>query len=168
MSVTINARGTNVPTFTVGTNGMVLSLAGGITPPSGNDLILTIDSTKSLVITSGTSDPGTISTAASIDLQLTAGGSLFLMGAKWPSSFGTDGQVLTTDSLGNLNWGTIPNPGIISTATTLALLPAANTVPIGTRATITDADTPTFMSPAAGSGAIVAPVYSDGTQWVIG
>lgn len=52
--------------------------------------------------------------------------------------------------------------------TTFASLPAAGTAGAGARAFITDATATTFASVAAGGGANAVPVYSDGTQWLIG
>lgn len=52
-------------------------------------------------------------------------------------------------------------------ATTVALLPAANTVPYA-RLFVTDATATTFASTVAGGGANIVPVFSNGTNWIIG
>lgn len=60
-------------------------------------------------------------------------------------------------------------------ATTVATLPAASTVPAGTRGFVTDASATTFHSTLVASGAqsptlgpFKVPVVSDGTNWLIG
>jgi hypothetical protein len=52
--------------------------------------------------------------------------------------------------------------------TTVAALPAAATAGAGARAFVTDALAPAFGSTVAGSGAVSVPVYSDGSNWVVG
>lgn len=56
---------------------------------------------------------------------------------------------------------------LIKTRVTSAL-PAANTVPVGTKEFVTDANATTFASTASGGGANKVPVWSDGTNWLIG
>jgi len=51
---------------------------------------------------------------------------------------------------------------------TVAFLPAAATVPVTTRLSVSDATATTFASTVAGGGANKVPVYSDGTNWKIG
>lgn len=55
-----------------------------------------------------------------------------------------------------------------TTPTTFSGLVAAATAGAGARSFITDANGTTFASVAAGGGANAVPVYSDGTQWLIG
>jgi hypothetical protein len=59
-------------------------------------------------------------------------------------------------------------PYVRTTPTTVAALPAASTAGAGAKAHVTDATSTTFASPVAGGGANSVPVYSDGTQWLIG
>lgn len=56
----------------------------------------------------------------------------------------------------------------VSTATayTVATLPAAGTA--GRRAYVTDATAPTFLGALTGGGAVVCPVFDNGTAWVAG
>ena len=49
---------------------------------------------------------------------------------------------------------------------TVATLPVAGT--IGRRAIVTNALAPTFLASVVGGGAIVVPVYDNGTAWVVG
>lgn len=51
-------------------------------------------------------------------------------------------------------------------AYTVATLPAAGTA--GRRAYVTDATTPTFLGTLTGGGAVVCPVFDNGTAWVAG
>jgi hypothetical protein len=53
-----------------------------------------------------------------------------------------------------------------ATAYTVATLPAAGTA--GRRAYVTDATLPTFLGALTGGGAVVTPVFDDGTAWVAG
>lgn len=52
--------------------------------------------------------------------------------------------------------------------TTVGSLVAAGTAGAGARSIVTDANATTFASVVAGGGANVVPVYSDGTNWLIG
>lgn len=54
----------------------------------------------------------------------------------------------------------------MATAYTVATLPAAGTA--GRRAYVTDATTPTFLGALTGGGAVVCPVFDNGTAWVAG
>ena len=51
---------------------------------------------------------------------------------------------------------------------TVATLPSAVTSGVGARSFVTNALTPTFGSTVVGGGAVVVPVYSDGTNWKVG
>lgn len=53
---------------------------------------------------------------------------------------------------------------IVGAAFTVAALPAAGTQ--GRRAWVTDATTPTFLGTLTGGGAVVCPVFDNGTAWV--
>lgn len=53
---------------------------------------------------------------------------------------------------------------IVGAAFTVATLPAAGTQ--GRRAWVTDATTPTFLGTLTGGGAVVCPVFDNGTAWV--
>lgn len=52
--------------------------------------------------------------------------------------------------------------------TTVSGLPSASTAGAGSRAVVTDATATTFASTVTGGGANTVPVFSDGTNWVIG
>ena len=51
---------------------------------------------------------------------------------------------------------------------TVAALPSASTSGVGARSFVSDAASPTFGATVVGSGAVAAPVYSDGTVWKVG
>jgi hypothetical protein len=51
---------------------------------------------------------------------------------------------------------------------TVATLPSAATSGVGARSFVTDATAPAFGATVAGGGAVVTPVYSDGTNWKVG
>jgi hypothetical protein len=51
---------------------------------------------------------------------------------------------------------------------TVATLPSATTSGLGARAFVTNALSPTFGATVVAGGAVVTPVYSDGTNWKVG
>jgi len=51
---------------------------------------------------------------------------------------------------------------------TVATLPSAATSGVGARSFVTDALTPTFGSAVVGGGAVATPIYSNGTNWIVG
>jgi hypothetical protein len=51
---------------------------------------------------------------------------------------------------------------------TVADLPSAADSGVGARSFATDALTPVFGSAVVGGGAVATPVYSDGTNWIVG
>jgi len=57
---------------------------------------------------------------------------------------------------------------IKQTPVAVSALPAAATVGAGTRGFVNDANATTFASVVASGGSNVVPVYSDGTNWLIG
>lgn len=110
MSVTINAKGTSVPSFTVGKSGLQLSQAGELTPPTGNDLIINLAADKSLSINAGTSGPALITSSDNQDIHINpavgGGQYLVLVANRWPGTDGTANQVLRTNGSGVLSWYT--------------------------------------------------------------
>jgi hypothetical protein len=50
----------------------------------------------------------------------------------------------------------------------VADLPSAVDSGSGARAFVTDATAPTFGSAVVGGGAVATPVYSNGTNWIVG
>jgi hypothetical protein len=76
---------------------------------------------------------------------------------------GGTANVLTITSTG------ITVSGIVKTIpTTVDLLPSAATVGNGARAFVTDANTVTFYSNVGNSGSNSVPVFSNGTNWLVG
>lgn len=51
---------------------------------------------------------------------------------------------------------------------TVATLPSAATSGAGARSFVTDATAPEFGSAVIGGGTVKTPVYSDGTNWIVG
>jgi len=94
----------------------------------------------------------------------------------------TSGAAISADTTGilQIQSGSTPTTAITIDATqnssfagtvrmasyTVATLPAAGTV--GRRAIVTNALAPTFLTSVVGGGAIVVPVYDNGTAWVVG
>jgi len=118
MSVTINAKGTSVPTFAVGKNGMTLAQAGEITPPAGNDLTVNLSTNKNLVIDAGNTGPALITATNDQDLHInpaTGGGQyLFFNATRWPATPGGNGQTLVSDGNGILSWTAAVGTGTVS------------------------------------------------------
>ena len=56
----------------------------------------------------------------------------------------------------------------VTGSTTVAALPAAATAGQGARSMVTDASSPAFGSAVAAGGAVKIPVFSDGTNWIVG
>jgi hypothetical protein len=54
----------------------------------------------------------------------------------------------------------------LGAAFTVATLPAAGTQ--GRKAWVTDATAPTFLGALTGGGAVVTPVFDNGTIWIAG
>ena len=55
-----------------------------------------------------------------------------------------------------------------ATAYTVATLPSAVDYGVGTRTFVSDALAPVFAAVVVGGGAVIVPVYSDGTNWRVG
>jgi hypothetical protein len=51
---------------------------------------------------------------------------------------------------------------------TVATLPSAATSGVGARSFVTDAVAPVFGGTVSGGGTVATPVYSDGTNWIVG
>ena len=69
MSIIINAKGTSVPTFTVGKNGLTLSQNGTLTPPTGNNLAISLAADKSLVVGIGSVGIGTTTPSTKLEVR---------------------------------------------------------------------------------------------------
>ena len=108
MSITINAKGTSVPTFTVGKSGLQLSQTGEITPPSGSDLTFNLDVDKHIIINAGNSGPALITASDNQDIHINpavgGGQYLVLVANRWPGTDGTANQILRTNGSGILSW----------------------------------------------------------------
>ena len=65
-------------------------------------------------------------------------------------------------------WSFEPGGYATVPVTDVANLVPANSIGVGARGFVTDADTQTFANTAVGGGANAVPVYSDGTVWRVG
>ena len=73
----------------------------------------------------------------------------------------------TTSPTGSQTTGNVVANGVVSTAGyTVATLPTG--MPTGSRAYVTDALTPTALSAVTGGGAVVVPVFYNGSSWIVG
>ena len=110
MSVIINAKGTSTSTFVIGKAGTTVSQPGNITPPTGANLTIELNSNKYLVVDAGTSGPSLITASNSQDLHINpavGGGQYLILNAnRFPTVDGTAGQVLSTNGAGIMTWVT--------------------------------------------------------------
>ncbi len=183
MSVTLNAKGTSVPYFTIGKSG--ITMYQGIADPvetytirdgdywlnkgnnsinvwstvtssweaprladlhfdstsiiaaGGQDLILSVDQDKNVIIDSGNSGPALITASDDQDLHINpavgGGQYLVLVANRWPGADGAAGQVLTTDGSGVLSFttqSTLGSPAPETSATTgFAYIPVTSGTP---------------------------------------
>lgn len=110
---------------------------------------------------------GTDTNTAPPDLKIQAGnatgnaaGAAIVFQTPVPTSSGTGAQTQTTGL-------TVKRGVAILPAYAVTSLPAAADVPYG-RCFVTDATAPTFGSTVAGGGSVKTPVWSDGTNWIVG
>lgn len=154
------------------TNNGVLSFSGGatgLTPSTATAGAVTLDGTLAIANggTNGTSVP-------------TAGAVPYGTGTAYAfSAAGVSGQVLTSAGAGTPTWGAVSltsqvsgilpvaNGGTgVGVAYTVATLPTAGTQ--GRRAWVTNALAPAFGAAPVGGGAVVIPVFDNGTAWIVG
>ena len=137
-----NGTGYALQTLTAGTGITVINGVGTITVASSG-----VTSVSGTGTVNGITLTGTVTTTGS----LTLGGTL-------------SGVSLTTQVSGLLP---VANGGNgLGAAYTVATLPAAGTQ--GRRSWVTDDSAPVFLAAPVGGGAVVCPVFDNGTAWVVG
>jgi len=169
MSVTINAKGTSVSSFTVGRSGTIITQGGVISPPAATDLKISLDVGKDLIIDDGGSGSALITTTNSRDLYInpaTGGGQYLVLCANtWPATDGTNGQTLVTNGAGILSWATGGGGGGSGTVTNLSVVSAngfAGSVATSTTTpAITLSTTVTGMVKGNGTSLVPATVGAD-------
>jgi len=120
MTVTINAKGTSVPFFTIGKNGT--TIYQGTTDPSG-----------SYTVSNG--DYWLNNTANSLNVRTAGAWAAPAIGSlKFPTSSGSNGQTLATDGNGNLSWssagtGTVTSASVVSANGFAGTVATATTTP---------------------------------------
>lgn len=149
------------PTVTLSTsaNGNItLTPHGtGVTTTAGrvtitNNTASTSSATGALVLTGGLGITGSIYTNSSAGYFWNSRGGVQATG---------NGQFLLQNNIGGA--------ATLRTAPfTVATLPAAATVGSGTQAFVSDATTPAYGSAVVGGGAVVVPVHSNGSAWIVG
>jgi len=73
---------------------------------------------------------------------------------------------VTIDGTSGVTTPNVTAPLLTTTGYTVATLPAAGSA--GRRAHVTNALTPVFGSAAVGGGAVIIPVFDNGTTWIVG
>jgi hypothetical protein len=136
MSVTINAKGTSTSSFVVGKNGTTIAQAGVITPPAASDITISLDTGRNLIVDAGTSGPALITASNSQDLHInpaTGGGQYLILNAvRWPTTDGTNGQIITTNGSGVLGWATVTGTGTVTSVSVASANGFAGTVATST------------------------------------
>lgn len=94
-------------------------------------------------------------------LGITSGSNLTVIGSTAAASAATATNEMTFGNSSVTVWRYVGS-------TTVGGLPSAATVGKGARSFVTDALVPTFGSAVAAGGAVFTPVYSDGTNWIVG
>jgi hypothetical protein len=147
-------------------------ISGGIsTAPAWGKINLTTHVSSRLPIANGGTNGTSVPTAGAVPYGT---GTAYAF-----SAAGVSGQVLTSAGAGTPTWGavslTTQVSGILPVANggtgagvayTVATLPAAGTQ--GRRSWVTDALAPAFGAAPVGGGAVVIPVFDNGTIWIVG
>ena len=170
-----NGTGYALGTLTASTGITVTNGAGTITVTNSlPDLTVTLTGAGTTVVTGTypnftiTSNDAFVGTVTSVGGTGTVNG-ITLTGTVTTSGSLTLGGTLSGVSLTTQVSGILPvaNGGNgLGAAYTVATLPAAGTQ--GRRSWVTNALAPTFLSAPVGGGAVVCPVFDNGTAWVVG
>ena len=136
--------------------------AGTVTSVGGTGTVNGITLTGTVTTTGNLTLGGTLS-GVSLTTQVT-GVLPIANGGTGTTGIGTVFASLTTNVSGILP---VANGGNgLGAAYTVATLPAASTQ--GRRSWVTDALAPVFLAAPVGGGAVVCPVFDNGTAWVVG
>ena len=170
-----NGTGYALHTLTAGTGITVTNGAGTITVTNSlPDLTVVLTGAGTTVVTGTypsftiTSNDAFVGTVTSVGGTGTVNG-ITLTGTVTTAGNLTLGGTLSGVSLTTQVSGILPvaNGGNgLGAAYTVATLPAAGTQ--GRRSWVTDALAPVFLAAPVGGGAVVCPVFDNGTAWVVG
>ncbi len=149
-------------------------------------LAMTIDSTKLVTFANNLQGPSSWDLQANSSIRLYFNSTTFetyyfapgdmrvanSVLLQWSSSAnisGTMDTILSRKAAGILKVSSASTGGVINfDPVAVASLPAAATAGAGARGFVTDALTPVYGSTVTGGGAVKVPVYSDGTNWIVG
>lgn len=84
------------------------------------------------------------------------------------NSFGANGDTAFDPATGVQYVKDAVNGWVVDNQYTVSTLPAASAALKGARAFVTDATSPTFLGALTGGGAVVCPVFCNGSAWVAG
>ena len=170
-----NGTGYSLRTLTAGTGITVTNGVGTITVTNSlPDLTVVLTGAGTTVVTGTypnftiTSNDAFVGTVTSVGGTGTVNG-ITLTGTVTTAGNLTLGGTLSGVSLTTQVSGILPvaNGGNgLGAAYTVATLPAAGTQ--GRRSWVTNALAPTFLAAPVGGGAVVCPVFDNGTAWVVG
>lgn len=166
MSITINAKGTSVTSFTIGKGGTIIHQNSEISAQPATDLTLSIDATQYVNIDSGATGPSLITSSNMQDLHINpavgGGQYLVLCATRWPAFDGTVGQVLATNGSGISSFvtqNTIGSPSLSTSATTgFGYIPVTTGTPTGSPSSISG-----YVPIVADSGGSKLWIYIGGT-----
>lgn len=169
MSVTIRARGTSYDSFRIGNSGPTITSSGRLSAPSSANLVVATDGTKGLVLTANSGTVASITTTNQT-LSITAP-AIRLNGATWPAQNGQNGQVLTTDGAGGLQWAGVSFTQLTNRPTTATGYGITDAVLTSGDQSI--AGNKTFTSTIVGNisgnaGSVTNGVYTSGNQTIAG
>jgi hypothetical protein len=161
--LTVTARSTGVPFIGVagqndGSTGAVMALPTGLYTPGWLWATSGFYLSGACQIQMADAGDGVKMTGTNGLQLITGGGYIRFLTSAGFSVFRSDNSTYGVMQVGQVR--TVP--------TTVSALPAAATAGDGARAFVTDATATTFASVVSGGGSNKVPVYSDGTDWLIG
>jgi hypothetical protein len=170
---TITGLSSPLPIDSGGTNGVAVPTAGAVAYGTGTAYAFTAAGTIGKVLTSAGTGIPTWTTPASGSVTSVSGtgtvNGITLTGTVTTSGSLTLGGTLTGVSLTAQVTGILPvaNGGNgLGAGYIVSALPTAGTA--GRRSWVTNALAPAFGSAVVGGGAVVTPVFDNGTSWIVG
>ena len=149
----LKANTTGTSNLAFGANSLLTNQTGSNNTAIGSQAGYAITGSNNTLLGSNAGKTGTN--------DLTTGSNNLLLGFNTQASSATVSNEIT---IGNSSSKVIRYPHSYST---VANLPAA-TIGQGSRTFVTDALAPVFQATVTGGGAVFTPVYSNGTNWVVG
>jgi hypothetical protein len=189
LSVTANINSDNLIATGNISGNYIIGNGSRLTSITGTN-ITGVVANATYATSAGSAGTATIATVATNSVTADSAAQVIDAGQPNITSVGTLISLTVTGNIsaGNANLGNLTTSnyftGILTTAaqpnitsvgttfktipTTFSVLPTASTAGAGTRAFITDANTTVFGSEVSGTGSNNMPVFSNGTNWLVG